>query len=250
MTPHPALRATFPSRGRHWADRVVRPYNEVPTCTEERGELPPSWPAAMPPPAWREARRAARATPHPALRATFPSRGRQISLPQSRLRSTAPSQRGPRRLTPQGTDCHVGLRPPRNDRDEGFRALPHRTGRYRKEGNVCKGNLCRVSLLSAGTPCCWQGRGSVRGEPLRFPHSRSVTRPQATTFAQQKCRSKKRRDTHLCVSLFFGAGDEARTRYLDLGKVALYQMSYARKMVPQAGVEPATRGFSVRCSTN
>ena len=30
--------------------------------------------------------------------------------------------------------------------------------------------------------------------------------------------------------LFFcGAGDEARTRYLDLGKVALYPMSYARK---------------------
>ena len=50
--------------------------------------------------------------------------------------------------------------------------------------------------------------------------------------------------------ILFGAGDEARTRYLDLGKVALYQMSYARKMVPQAGVEPATRGFSVRCSTN
>ena len=31
------------------------------------------------------------------------------------------------------------------------------------------------------------------------------------------------------VVLLFGAGDEARTRYLDLGKVALYQMSYARK---------------------
>ena len=31
------------------------------------------------------------------------------------------------------------------------------------------------------------------------------------------------------VSFFFGAGDEARTRYLALGKVALYQMSYARK---------------------
>ena len=27
---------------------------------------------------------------------------------------------------------------------------------------------------------------------------------------------------------FIGAGDEARTRYLHLGKVALYQMSYAR----------------------
>ena len=31
------------------------------------------------------------------------------------------------------------------------------------------------------------------------------------------------------MSFFFGAGDEARTRYLHLGKVALYQMSYARR---------------------
>ena len=32
-----------------------------------------------------------------------------------------------------------------------------------------------------------------------------------------------------CFAPFsFGAGDEARTRYLHLGKVALYQMSYAR----------------------
>ncbi len=30
-----------------------------------------------------------------------------------------------------------------------------------------------------------------------------------------------------------GAGDEARTRYLHLGKVALYQMSYARKWCPE-----------------
>ena len=28
-----------------------------------------------------------------------------------------------------------------------------------------------------------------------------------------------------------GAGDEARTRYLHLGKVALYQMSYARIII-------------------
>ena len=28
--------------------------------------------------------------------------------------------------------------------------------------------------------------------------------------------------------VFFGAGDEARTRYLHLGKVALYRMSYTR----------------------
>ena len=32
-------------------------------------------------------------------------------------------------------------------------------------------------------------------------------------------------------SVLHGAGDEARTRYLDLGKVALYQMSYTRGTV-------------------
>ncbi len=60
----------------------------------------------------------------------------------------------------------------------------------------------------------------------------------------------------LLLSLF-GAGDGARTRYLHLGKVALYQMSYARElcgvvphMVPPVGIEPTTHGFSVRCSTN
>ena len=64
----------------------------------------------------------------------------------------------------------------------------------------------------------------------------------------------------------FGAGDEVRTRYLHLGKVALYRMSYTRKfgadrrnritsipnsqsLVPPVGIEPTTRGFSVRCST-
>ncbi len=31
-----------------------------------------------------------------------------------------------------------------------------------------------------------------------------------------------------CVPNMFGAGDEARTRYLHLGKVALYRMSYTR----------------------
>ena len=58
-----------------------------------------------------------------------------------------------------------------------------------------------------------------------------------------------------------GAADEARTRYLHLGKVALYQMSYgrilqflypetAKQVVPPFGIEPMTRGFSVPCSTD
>ena len=36
-----------------------------------------------------------------------------------------------------------------------------------------------------------------------------------------------------CVSISSGAGNEARTRYLHLGKVALYQMSYARRWCPE-----------------
>ena len=36
--------------------------------------------------------------------------------------------------------------------------------------------------------------------------------------------------------LQFGADDEARTRYLHLGKVALYQMSYIRKPILQKAI--------------
>ena len=35
------------------------------------------------------------------------------------------------------------------------------------------------------------------------------------------------------VGILSGAGNEARTRYLHLGKVALYQMSYARRWCPE-----------------
>ena len=44
--------------------------------------------------------------------------------------------------------------------------------------------------------------------------------------------------------LRYGAADEARTRYLHLGKVALYQMSYTRKYVvaqPQRGAQGRNR---------
>ncbi len=38
----------------------------------------------------------------------------------------------------------------------------------------------------------------------------------------------KKKTTAYAVVFFYGAGDEARTRYLHLGKVALYRMSYTR----------------------
>ena len=37
-----------------------------------------------------------------------------------------------------------------------------------------------------------------------------------------------KKEQNYCSFFICGAGDEARTRYLHLGKVALYQMSYAR----------------------
>ena len=49
----------------------------------------------------------------------------------------------------------------------------------------------------------------------------------------------------LRVPDFVGAGDEARTRYLHLGKVALYRMSYTRISVPVGN-----RGASGRNRTN
>ena len=61
---------------------------------------------------------------------------------------------------------------------------------------------------------------------------------------------KKKRQHNFCTVLV-GADDGARTRYLHLGKVALYQMSYIRiLLVPPGGIEPPTRGFSVPCSTD
>ena len=55
------------------------------------------------------------------------------------------------------------------------------------------------------------------------------------------CRLQKRADAESICS--YGAGDEARTRYLHLGKVALYRMSYARMVLT---VRTRSSGFAVR----
>ena len=46
--------------------------------------------------------------------------------------------------------------------------------------------------------------------------------------------------------IFFGAGDEARTRYLHLGKVALYRMSYTRILGPKSGASGRNRTNDTR----
>ena len=52
--------------------------------------------------------------------------------------------------------------------------------------------------------------------------------PSARVEAASSLRLTKNRASKSDVLFQYGAGDEARTRYLHLGKVALYQMSYAR----------------------
>ena len=53
--------------------------------------------------------------------------------------------------------------------------------------------------------------------------------------------------TRSCVGILSGAGNEARTRYLHLGKVALYQMSYGRILETLLGL---LTGASDRNRTN
>ncbi len=50
---------------------------------------------------------------------------------------------------------------------------------------------------------------------------------------------QQKRESALAFPFLTGAGDESRTRDLNLGKVALYQLSYSRRILEaRAGVEP------------
>ena len=51
------------------------------------------------------------------------------------------------------------------------------------------------------------------------------------------------RSNHLSYRRMNGAEKGARTLDLDLGKVALYQLSYSRKMVAPEGLEPSTQAY-------
>ena len=86
-------------------------------------------------------------------------------------------------------------------------------------GSASSRFLARLSSHERNSPpdCCSRLRrpagpceAGVRFEPLRTQFHKKQGHPKGGL-------------------VFCGAGDEARTRYLDLGKVALYQMSYARK---------------------
>ena len=91
---------------------------------------------------------------------------------------------------------------------------------------------------------------------LRFPRpvpilqSREALEEKGGITEQSAPPGLSRRETERSQSRR-GAVDEARTRDLNLGKVALYQLSYYRRfLVPWGGIEPPTRRFSVYCSTD
>ena len=122
------------------------------------------------------------------------------------------------------------------------------------------GDLCDYSQVLLFAPSHIARKGECEGETFAgFPtRVQSAARRRSLLRSMRSKSAAPKRIPHpVGWGILFGAGDEARTRYLDLGKVALYQMSYARKrrrccgtLVPPVGVEPTTRGFSVRCSTN
>ena len=82
---------------------------------------------------------------------------------------------------------------------------------------------CSQVLLSALPPTA--RKGECEGETFDgFPHSRSITRPQAVTFAQQKCCSKKER--HPCGCLSFleqGTGVEPALTAWEAAVIPIYQ---------------------------
>ena len=55
-----------------------------------------------------------------------------------------------------------------------------------------------------------------------------ISRLRARNSARLLSQNLRTKTTGFRQSSFYGAGDEARTRYLHLGKVALYRMSYTR----------------------
>ena len=110
-----------------------------------------------------------------------------------------------------------------------------RRSRQRVLGAVCK----KKKAPSSQMVLFWSGRrgsNSLPGIPRMAMAIRgSPASPRMISRAARRPRQRvlravcKKRKHHLLRWCFSGAGDEARTRYLDLGKVALYQMSYARK---------------------
>ena len=136
-------------------------------------------------------------------------------------------QRKGRKGSQEGISTHL-IRARRGKEDSGLRPKPygvlspfapvggHRHPRAAEGGQktLSMGHILAFCIRDAGT-----------GENVNL-----CLRIEKMCFCiEENYPSDKRKSTDFQSMLsFFGAADEARTRYLHLGKVALYQMSYSR----------------------
>ena len=76
----------------------------------------------------------------------------------------------------------------------------------------------------------WGGSGGDGNPPIRMGRAREGMGfpSRFISIILSRSDSNKTKATGNACRFCFGAANEARTRYLHLGKVALYQMSYGR----------------------
>ena len=116
--------------------------------------------------------------------------------------------------------------PARRCRADGTSGTPSPTERF--DALMRRAGCPHPAARQTKAPAINDG-GLRAGRPTRNP---AAVRPLLRAGRGSEfhpARGIPKRKTTQRVVFLFGAGDEARTRYLDLGKVALYQMSYARK---------------------
>ncbi|SOY46569.1 hypothetical protein CBM2587_A160446 [Cupriavidus taiwanensis] len=101
--------------------------------------------------------------------------------------------------------------------------------RRRSESNR-RTRLCRPLHNHSATP-----PGDVLLDCIRI----QLKLPQRRDAANRRAAIQPKQKGKPCFPLGIGAGDESRTRDLNLGKVALYQLSYSRIQLCTAS--PASR---------
>ncbi len=82
-----------------------------------------------------------------------------------------------------------------------------------------------------GDTCVFASESKLRNSLFIVAYRKILRNYLSFKNLSENRRTKKKAQTKVWAFLEFGAGNEARTRDLNLGKVALYQLSYSRMFV-------------------
>ncbi len=151
--------------------------------------------------------------------------------------------RGDGESGPRGRWMHPGPRRPSGDFTQTCKKIAHSGGLFLysggEDGNRTRLNgfagRCITSLLPRLRYCFPCGRGKKRkpGFPFKFWSGRRVSNSRPQPW--QGCALPTELLPHWSLTFYYylqpqktGAGEESRTLDLNLGKVALYQLSYSR----------------------